>query len=93
MPGLFGKTGGGGMSEDDPLDDDAFDVDDAELGGEELAPAMGPSEHFKTFARTAIGSDDPEKIDALYECIKAVQDEGGAGALPPLGDEEGLPPL
>ncbi len=93
MAGLFSKAAAGGMSEDDPLDDDAFDVDDAELGGDEPEPMGGPSEHFKAFARTAIGSDDPEKIDALYECIKAVQDEGAAGALPPLGDEEGLPPL
>jgi hypothetical protein len=92
MPGLFSKAAAGGMSEDEPIDDDAFDDLGGDLGGEP-SPMGGPSEHIKMLARDVVG-DDEGKIAALYELVKAVIEEGPMGEAPPLpGDEEGLPPL
>jgi hypothetical protein len=93
MAGMFGKTGSGGMSEDDMLDD----FDDEDSGGPEalvldLEP-MGPPEHIRLMAQDVVGDDDT-KITALYEMMRAVFAEGDMpeeSDLPPLGDEEELP--
>lgn len=65
---VFGDMAGDGDAEDQQ---DGGDDEDTEDGGDSLPP------DFVSHAKTALGTDDPGAIQALYDAIEACGGMGG----------------